>query len=89
MIYRQSFILATNHAFSQLIDCSSVIPQPPALNDKIEFPPGQFLKDIDQSVSRCDLFFISVATHSHNRPSVIKCDSLTSPLHQVSIFFSK
>jgi cytochrome c peroxidase len=37
---------ANNH---KLIDCSFVIPQPPPLNDKIEFPPGQFLKDIDQS----------------------------------------
>jgi len=35
-----------------LIDCSSVIPQPPALNDKIEFPPGKFLKDIDQSCTK-------------------------------------
>jgi len=33
----------------KLIDCSSVIPQPPALKDVIEFPPGQFVQDIDQS----------------------------------------
>jgi cytochrome c peroxidase len=32
-----------------LIDCSFVIPNAPPLNDIIEFPPGQFLKDIDQS----------------------------------------
>ena len=35
----------------QLTDCSVLIPQPPALNDVIQFPPGQFLTDIDQSVS--------------------------------------
>ena len=69
-----------------MIDCSSVIPQPPALNDKIQFPPGQFLKDIDQSVSY-DLSHCP-CNHSHNcQSSVIKSDSLTSPLHQVSISF--
>ena len=47
------FILAINlnHASIQLIDCSSVIPKPPALKDVIQFPPQTFLVDIDQSVS--------------------------------------
>jgi len=35
----------------KLIDCSFVIPEPPALKDVIEFPPQEFLVDIDQS---CD-----------------------------------
>jgi cytochrome c peroxidase len=34
-----------------LIDCSGIIPKPPALNDVIEFPPQEFLRDIQQS---CD-----------------------------------
>jgi len=33
----------------KLIDCSSAIPAAPALKDIIEFPPGQFVQDIDQS----------------------------------------
>ena len=36
---------------AQLIDCSFVIPSPPSLNDIIQFPPGQFLADVQQSVS--------------------------------------
>ena len=52
---------------AQLIDCSFVIPQPPALNDVIEFPPGQFLKDIDQSVSLPVIFHIAfVTTHTND-----------------------
>ena len=53
-------ILATNHV-AQLIDCSFIIPEPPALKDVIEFPPGQFLKDIDQSVSS----FLNALATSH------------------------
>jgi manganese peroxidase len=34
---------------NDLIDCSSVIPQPPSLDDIIEFPPQQFLADVQQS----------------------------------------
>jgi cytochrome c peroxidase len=33
----------------KLIDCSPIIPAPALIVDKIEFPPQQFLKDIDQS----------------------------------------
>ena len=47
----QKKILATNHVSSQLTDCSAIIPKPPALNDVPEFPPQQFLADIQQSVS--------------------------------------
>jgi len=32
-----------------LIDCSSAIPTPPALKDVIDFPPQEFLKNVDQS----------------------------------------
>jgi cytochrome c peroxidase len=35
-----------------LIDCSSVIPEPPALHDVIEFPPQEFLRDVDQSCAQ-------------------------------------
>ncbi|TFK65304.1 fungal versatile peroxidase from pleurotus Eryngii [Pluteus cervinus] len=34
---------------NRLTDCSSLIPQPPALKDAPEFPPGQNLGDIQQS----------------------------------------
>lgn len=46
-------ILNTDHARdAQMIDCSSVIPQPPPLDKyKIEFPPGQYYNDVEQSVS--------------------------------------
>jgi cytochrome c peroxidase len=37
---------------NKLTDCSSVIPKPPVLNDIIQFPPGQFLADIDQSCAK-------------------------------------
>jgi len=33
----------------KLIDCSPVIPPPARIVDIIEFPPQQFLKDVDQS----------------------------------------
>ncbi|TFK65299.1 heme peroxidase [Pluteus cervinus] len=36
----------------KLTDCSELIPQPPALKDVPEFPPGQFLSDIQAS---CDV----------------------------------
>jgi cytochrome c peroxidase len=36
----------------ELTDCSAIIPAPPSLNDVLSFPPGQTIKDIDQS---CDL----------------------------------
>jgi len=34
---------------SKLIDCTSVIPQPPPLNDIPVFPPGQTIADINQA----------------------------------------
>ncbi|TFK65318.1 heme peroxidase [Pluteus cervinus] len=34
---------------NDLTDCSDLIPQPPALKDVPEFPPGQFLSDIQDS----------------------------------------
>ncbi|TFK62890.1 fungal versatile peroxidase from pleurotus Eryngii [Pluteus cervinus] len=37
---------------AKLTDCSELIPQPPALKDVPEFPPGQFLSDIQAS---CDV----------------------------------
>ncbi|TFK65303.1 versatile peroxidase VPL1 [Pluteus cervinus] len=37
---------------NKLTDCSELIPQPPALKDVPEFPPGQFLDDIQAS---CDV----------------------------------
>ena len=42
---------SADHGLAQLTDCSFIIPEPPALNDVIEFPPQQFLSDIQQSVS--------------------------------------
>ena len=55
------FILTTYHVSRQLIDCSFIIPKPPALNDIIQFPPGQFLADIDQSVSSPWSFLIALS----------------------------
>ena len=72
---------------AQLIDCSFVIPSPPSLNDIIQFPPGQFLADVQQSVSSPSRgSFIALAT-THKWPSVLKWHSRTSPLHRVSFFF--
>ncbi|KAK7449333.1 fungal class II heme-containing peroxidase [Stygiomarasmius scandens] len=34
---------------NELTDCSALIPQPPAFRGQPMFPPGQFLKDIEQS----------------------------------------
>jgi len=50
---------------AQLIDCSSVIPAPPALHDVIEFPPQEFLRNVDQSVSS-PWFFHCPYNHLHN-----------------------
>jgi len=40
---------AIGHNPNSLTDCSEIIPQPPALKDVPEFPPQQFLADIQQS----------------------------------------
>jgi manganese peroxidase len=45
---------------TNLIDCSFVIPQPPALDDVIKFPPQEFLVDIDQSCG--DMAFPNLST---------------------------
>ena len=80
------FLSAHWPRLAQFTDCSAVIPEPPALNDKIEFPPQQFLSDIQQSVSSS--FSLSRHSYQHTWPSVLKPHSLTSPPHQVSILIS-